>query len=100
MISVSLFVIISLLLCIIEAKPLEDIQVFGPMDLHNDAMDLFMKMRRENPNINLDSDGEFLTKAKESAIKRTMAKPDEEVVSMVSSNSPYTATRAGLHFIS
>lgn len=58
----------------------EEFQVYGPMELHTEAMNEFLRMRKENPSDKLEYDGPFLTKAKEHAIKRLTLKPDHEVL--------------------
>jgi hypothetical protein len=60
-------------------QPVEEILVHGPMDFHNTAMNTFLEMRRQNPNENLTSDGNFLQRANEHAVKRMRRRPDDEL---------------------
>lgn len=47
-----------------------------------------MKMRRENPELNLSYDGEFLAAAAAHAVKRLVMKPEESLTLLVSSFCP------------
>jgi hypothetical protein len=62
----------------------EEFQVHGPNDFHKNAMDAFIELRRSDPNATLDTNGEFMKKANEYAIKRGRRKPDEQLKLKVS----------------
>lgn len=68
-----------------KAPLVEEFQVYGPTDFHQAAMNKFMELRRKNPNITLNSDGEFLKSANEYAIARGRRRPDEALKLRVSS---------------
>lgn len=73
-----------------EAPLVEEFQVYGPTDFHQAAMNKFMELRRKNPNITLNSDGEFLKSANEYAIARGRRRPDEALKLRVSSTSNFS----------
>lgn len=73
----------------------EEFLVHGPMDLHAQAMNAFVEMRKKNATATLSGDGEFLQRANDHAIKRMRRKPDDELVIRVS--PPSYALSAAQH---
>lgn len=63
---------------------LEEIHIFGPTDMHSNAMELYSQMKKANPDDRLDADGPFMKRAKERAVKRFMLKSEEELFRHVS----------------
>jgi hypothetical protein len=57
----------------------EEFPIYGPNDVHQTAMNEFMAIRRKDPTANLSTDGEFMKKANEYAIKRGRRRPEEEL---------------------
>eukprot|EP01038_Epipyxis_sp_PR26KG_P006439 gene6439-8859_t len=95
LIFVSLFIPFSHVL--IFSQVLEEFQVYGPMDFHNQAMNSFMELRKKDPTITLNYDGEFLKKASEHGTKRMLRKPDEafQLVSPVKADGTTDAGELG-----
>lgn len=71
-------------LMIVFGEMVEEFHVHGPTEFHENAMKSFMEQRRINPNITLDTNGEFLQKANEYAIKRGRRRPEEALKLKVS----------------
>lgn len=57
----------------------EEFQASGPMDFHSLAMNNFLELRKKDPSVNLNHDGEFLKRANEHAIRRMRRRPDIEL---------------------
>eukprot|EP01039_Chlorochromonas_danica_P003198 gene3198-3501_t len=62
------------------AEKIEEFFIYGPMELHQTAMNKFMEMRKADPSLTMGNDGEFMKLANEHAIRRLRRKPDEELV--------------------
>jgi hypothetical protein len=65
----------------------EEFPIYGPNDVHQTAMNEFMAIRRKDPTANLSTDGEFMKKANEYAVKRGRRRPEEELSLRVSCTS-------------
>eukprot|EP01031_Cornospumella_fuschlensis_P043345 gene43345-52984_t len=81
------------------AQQVEEFFVHGPMDLHNNAMNTYMEMRKVNPNENLNSEGEFMKRANAHAIKRMRRKPDEALLLRRASDTTAPGVEGGAEIL-
>ncbi len=66
------------------AAQLEEFHVYGPNDLHDYAMKVFLDIRKDNPDENLDYDSTFMIRARGAAVNRLNMVPEESLVLKVS----------------
>lgn len=57
--------------------PIEEFTAYNPMEFHNLAMSAFMEMRKQDPKVNLSTDGEFMKRGTIHAIRRNRRRPEE-----------------------
>ena len=65
---------------------LEEFSIHGPMEIHDTALDTYMKLRRENPSATFDDESPLRKSIDEYAIKRNSMKPVSEISLLVSSH--------------
>lgn len=68
---------------------IEEFQAHDPQEFHKAAMDKFLEMRRKDPSVSLNQEGEFMTMANRRAVERLRRKPDEALSLKVSKISLY-----------
>jgi hypothetical protein len=63
----------------VRAQRVEEIHLHGPNVFHDLAMGEYIQERRKDPAYSLDYDSDFMKKAREQAVKRMMAKDDDQL---------------------
>ena len=57
---------------------LEELQVYGPMDLHQLSLDYFLERRRVDPTETMEADSPLMQRARDQAVRRlAMQAPDD-----------------------
>ena len=63
----------------LDDEPVEEFMLHGPMEFHDLAMDSFIQQRKKDPSFSIDYDSPFMQSARDHAVKRLMAKPEEDL---------------------
>ena len=63
----------------VRARNLEEFHVFGPTDFHDTAVDVFVQMRKQDKNINMEKDSPFMIAARNEAVNRYSMRPEDDI---------------------
>jgi hypothetical protein len=77
----SYLLLILMLICVlIKSENVEEYHINGPAELHSIAMDTFLDYRRNvDPQATLGYDNPLMERAQKHAVKRLLARPDEDL---------------------